>query len=129
MKNWLTLTAIVLGTGVAYAQAQTPAQARVQPTNAPPAKAQPARPNQSLQAQAPGPLTLSLPSLEITKPNEIAVGKFIFSGVAVQVIKAKNPLQLFNPAAPARYGSGRDNLASFPFGGPSPKLKFLSLDF
>lgn len=127
MKNWPTLIAIVLGTAVAYAQAQTPAP--VQPTNAPPTYAQPARANQSLQAQAPGPVTLTLPSLEITKPNEITVGKLTFSGVAVQVIKAKNPLQLFNPAAPARYGAGRDNLVSFPFGGLSPKLKFLSLDF
>ena len=131
MKNWLTLTAVVLGTAVADAQAQTaaPAAARVQPTNAPPANAQPARANQSLQAQAPGPLTLSLPSFELTKANEITVGKLNFSGVAVQVIKARSPLQLFNPAAPARYGSGRDNLVSFPFMGLSPRLKFLSLDF
>jgi hypothetical protein len=125
MKKWLILTAFVLGTGSAFAQAQ------VQPTNAPPTNAQPARASQSLLAEAPGLGTLNLPSLEFAaaKPNEIVVGKLIYSGVAVQAIKAKNPLQLLNPAAPARYGSGRDNVVSFPFGGAGPMLKLFSIDF
>jgi hypothetical protein len=129
MKKWLILGAIVLGTGSAFAQAQ--AQAPVQPTNAPPTNAQPARASQSLVAQAPGPGELNLPPLELAaaKPNEMVVGKLTFSGVAVQAVKAKNPLQLFNPAAPARYGSGRDNVVSFPFLGPGPRLKFFSIDF
>ncbi|MGA2660817.1 MAG: hypothetical protein ABSH34_25310 [Verrucomicrobiota bacterium] len=127
MKKWLVLAAIVLGTASAFAQAQ----AQVQPTNAPPTNAQPARASQSLLAQAPGPGALNLPSLELaaTKPNEMVVGKLTFSGVAVQAIKAKNPLQLLNPAAPARYGSGQANVVSFPFLGPGPRLKFFSIDF
>ena len=129
MKKWLILAAIVLGTGSACAQAH--AQARVQATNAPPTNAQPARASQSLLAEAPGPGTLNLPSLEFAaaKPNEIAVGKLTYSGVAVQAIKAKNPLQLLNPAAPASYGSGWDNVVNFPFGGTGPVLKFFSIDF
>jgi hypothetical protein len=123
MKKWFILTAIVLGAGSAYAQAQA------QSTNSTPTNAQPARANQSLQAQAAGPGRWILPSLEVTKPNEIVAGKLTYSGVAVQAIKSKNPFQLFNPAAPARYGSGQDNVVSFPFSGTGPLLKLLSIDF
>ncbi len=139
MKKWFILSGIVLGTASVYAQAQTQAQAqaqakaktqaRVQPTNAPPTNAQPARASQSLLAQAPGPGTLELPSLQATRPNQIVVGKLSYSGITVQAIKAKNPLQLLNPAAPARYGSGQDNVVNFPFSGTGPMLKLFSLDF
>jgi len=44
------------------------------------------------------------------KPNEIVKGNITYSGIAVQAIKTSNPLQLFNPAAPARYGSAEDNV-------------------
>ena len=125
MKKWFILTAIVLGTGSAGAQVQ----AQVQPTNAVPTNAQPARANQSLQAQPAGPGTWSLPSLEVTKANELVLGKLTYSGVIVQAVKAKNPLQLFNPAAPVRFGSGQDNVVNFPFSSTGPVLKFLSIDF
>jgi hypothetical protein len=121
----IILTAFVLGTGSAYAQAQ----AQVQPTNAVPTNAQPVGASQSLQAQATGPGMLILPSLDVAKPNEIVAGKLTYSGIAVQAIKAKNLLQLFNPAAPARYGSGQDNAVNFPFSGAGPRLKFFSIDF
>jgi hypothetical protein len=32
-----------------------------------------------------------------------------YSGIAVAVVKADNPLQLLNPLAPERYGSAEDN--------------------
>jgi hypothetical protein len=127
MKKWFILTAIILGAGSAYAQ--IPAQAQVQPTNAVPTNAQPAHANQSLQAQGAGPGTLYLPSLEVSKPNEIVVGKLTYSGIVPQAIKAKNPFQIFNPAARARFGSGQDNVVSFPLSGTGPLLKFLSIDF
>jgi hypothetical protein len=37
-----------------------------------------------------------------------------YSGVAVQAAKSRNPLQLINPLAPARYGSGEANLVLNP---------------
>jgi hypothetical protein len=57
------------------------------------------------------------------------VGKLTYSGIAVQAVKAKNPLQLFNPAAPARYGSGLDQLVRYRFSGTGPLLKLFSIDF
>jgi len=125
MKKWFILIAMILGAGLACAQVQ----AQAQPTNAVPTNAQPAHANQSLQAQAAGLGTLTLPPLELAKPNEIVAGKLTYTGVAVQLIKARNPLQLVNPAAPARYGSGQDNVLFFPFAGTGPVLKFLSIDF
>jgi hypothetical protein len=44
------------------------------------------------------------------KPNEIRRGNVSYSGALVQFLKSDNKLQLINPAAPADYGSGRDNL-------------------
>jgi hypothetical protein len=44
------------------------------------------------------------------KPNEVTLGKHTYSGVAVQLVKTKNPLQLINPLAPPEYGYGHENL-------------------
>jgi hypothetical protein len=44
------------------------------------------------------------------KPNEVVIGKHTYSGVAVQLVKTKNPLQLINPLAPPEYGYGHENL-------------------
>jgi len=121
MKKWFIVSAIVLGAGAAYAQAQ--------PTNAPPTNAQPARAAQSLHAQAPGPTRPAAPALKETRPNEIVLGKLTYSGIAVQAVKAKNPLQLFNPAAPARCGSGLDQFVRYRFSGTGPMLKLFSIDF
>lgn len=46
----------------------------------------------------------------IEKPNQIITQKRTYSGIAVQAVKARNPLQLINPFAPAEYGSGGQNL-------------------
>ncbi len=63
------------------------------------------------------------------KANEIVKGNVAYNGVAVQLVKASNPLQLFNPAAPARYGSAQDNVLRDPTTGLAAGLKFLSLRF
>ena len=44
-------------------------------------------------------------SSNAVKANEIVKGKVVYSGLAVAVIKKDNPLQLFNPFAPATYSS------------------------
>jgi hypothetical protein len=63
------------------------------------------------------------------KPNEIVRGKVVYSGVAVQLVKTSNPLQLINPAAPPQYGSAEDNVLRDPTTGRAAGLKFLSLRF
>jgi hypothetical protein len=61
--------------------------------------------------------------------NELTSGRYTYSGILVQVIKAKNPLQLINPLAPAQYGSGWDNMELFPTSAKGPRLKFFSIGF
>ncbi|PWU20457.1 MAG: hypothetical protein C5B50_03880 [Verrucomicrobia bacterium] len=63
------------------------------------------------------------------KPNEAMVGKRLVSGIAVQAAKTRNPLQLINPFAPARYGSGTDNLALNPINGRPEGLKVVGIQF
>jgi hypothetical protein len=69
------------------------------------------------------------PRLGQAKPNEIVRGNVVYSGVAVQLVKTSNPLQLVNPAAPAQYGSAEDNVLRDPTTGRAAGLKFLSLRF
>jgi hypothetical protein len=49
-------------------------------------------------------------SLSEGNPNEIVKGNFAYSGIAVAAIKTDNLLQLVSPFAPAKYGSGMDNV-------------------
>lgn len=63
------------------------------------------------------------------KPNEILKGKVAYSGIAVQAVKTRHPLQLLNPAAPAKYGSAEDNTLRDPITGRASGLKILSLRF
>jgi hypothetical protein len=48
------------------------------------------------------------------KPNELPAGRFIISGITVEAVKQRNPLQLINPLAPAHYGSSDDNIVRDP---------------
>ncbi|MCX6928756.1 MAG: hypothetical protein NT154_36920 [Verrucomicrobia bacterium] len=52
----------------------------------------------------------SLLSLRESKPNEIVRGNLTYGGIAVAVLKSDNPLQLLNPFASDKYGSGEDNV-------------------
>jgi hypothetical protein len=56
-------------------------------------------------------------------------GGHTYSGIVVQVIKADRRLQLLNPLAPSRYGSGCDNLERFSPTGGGSMLKLFSIDF
>ncbi len=71
-------------------------------------------------------------SLIVVKPesaNAIAGRKVVYSGVAVQIAKTKNPLQLINPFAPAEYGSGHENLDRDIITGKPTGFKFISISF
>jgi hypothetical protein len=91
--------------------------------------AQTTRPERSLESVGTqrGKETSGL-SLE-TKPNEIQKGKVTYSGIAVQAVKTRRPLQLLNPAAPAKYGSAEDNALRDPITGRVHALNILSLRF
>jgi hypothetical protein len=80
--------------------------------------------------ESPGaPRPATPPSFSQPKANEIVRGKVVYSGVAVQVVKTRAPLQLVNPAAPPQYGSAQDNVLRDPITGRSEGLKFLSIRF
>ena len=71
---------------------------------------QQARAQDTLESQLSLRLTRAVaPSSSEARPNEIVRGSLSYSGIAVAVIKADNPLQLLNPLAAAKYGSGEDN--------------------
>jgi hypothetical protein len=95
-------------------------------TNAPPKQGE-----QSLQVQPRRSLLEGLPELAFDqlKANELALDGHTLSGIVVQVIKAKRPLQLLNPAAPPQYGSGWGNIEWFPASGSGPMLKLFSISF
>ena len=68
-------------------------------------------------------------SLREVKPNEIVKDDIVYSGIAVQAIKTDNLLQLFNPAAPAKYGSAEDNTLRGSSTGRASAWKFFSIRF
>lgn len=67
--------------------------------------------------------------LRAPKANEIFRGKLAYSGVAVEVLKTRHPLQLLNPLAPAEYGSPEDNVARDAINGRVIGLKLFSVHF
>jgi len=95
-------------------------------TNAPPGQAE-----RLLQVQPRPSFLGGVPELAFNEPkaNELTWGRHAYSGIVVQVIKAHRRLQLLNPAAPSRYGSGWDNLERFPATGSGPMLKLFSISF
>jgi hypothetical protein len=67
--------------------------------------------------------------LQPEKPNVISGRRFTFSGVTMQAVKLKNPLQLLNPLAPPEYSADLDNISWEPTTGKVTGLKFLSIKF
>jgi hypothetical protein len=117
---------------LAASSKKAPASATAAPTA--PVEPSGALPGQAKQLVKDNPNTDFLehvPDLEFTqtKPNKISLGQYTLSGMAIQFIKAANPLQLFNPSAPAPYGSGVDNLNDFTFSGTGPLLTVFSVSF
>jgi hypothetical protein len=65
----------------------------------------------------------------LPKPNEIEKGRFVYSGVAVQLVKVKQPWQWINPDAPAKYGYGDYNLDRDIITGRTVGFKIFSIGF
>ena len=71
---------------------------------------------------------VSISSSEV-KPNAIVKGKVAYSGIAVSAFKSDSLVQLFNPFAPARYGSALDNAVLDPGTGSARAWKVFSIQF
>jgi len=67
--------------------------------------------------------------VEKPAPNETAHGHLKMDGILVELVKADNPLQLINPAAPERYGSAEDSVVRGLTSSKVSGLKFLELRF
>jgi hypothetical protein len=97
--------------------------ANAQPTNATPA----------LQTQLVNRLSkASSLALNEAKLNEVVKGNVTYSGLAVELARLDNPLQLLqliNPAAPAKYGSPKDNVLPDAYNGRNLGWKIFSLSF
>ena len=88
----------------------------------------PSQHQKSVQTQILASLHEDLLPQQPSRPNEIKLGKLSLSGIAVEVVKTRNPLQLINPAPPPEYGA-EDNLARDPISGRPCGLKLFSLRF
>ena len=83
-------------------------------------QAEPGRARRELVLEAP---------IDEPKANELTLGHHSYSGIAVQILKAKKRLQPLNPAAPSDYGSGWDNIERFPASVSILSLKVFSISF
>ena len=65
----------------------------------------------------------------VTSYNTIIGERVSYSGIAVQLFRAPNPLQLLNPWAPAAYGPSEQNLVFDPITKRPAGLKFFAITF
>src|SRR5258705_12414492 len=63
------------------------------------------------------------------KPNEISLGNLKASGIAIEVVKTKQPLKLINPFSPPTNSSPEDNVVRDPFNGKVNGLKVFAIHF
>jgi hypothetical protein len=68
-------------------------------------------------------------SHEVGRLDEIAHRNFTYSGILVECFQTDSWLQLLNPLAPAKYGSGEDNILREPASGRVYGWKLLSIRF
>jgi len=61
--------------------------------------------------------------------NKIVGRRVTYRGIVVQAIKADNPLQLLNPAAPEKYGNGEESVTREPKTARVNGLKLFSIEF
>ena len=75
------------------------------------------------------PAFTALPQLSQKPPNQARCGSFTTEGIAIQLAKTPNPLQLINPAAPADYGWTEANVVRDPINRRVSGLKIFSFRF
>jgi len=67
-------------------------------------------------------------ALSLTNARSIQVG-VTYTGIAVQLIRAEQPLQVLNPLAPKSYGTGEQNVIFDMFTRNPVGLKLFSFNF
>jgi hypothetical protein len=55
--------------------------------------------------------------------------RVVYSGLAIQLIRAPNPLHLINPWAPKEYGPSDQNLATDPVTGKPAGIRLFAISF
>ncbi len=117
MKRWFFLLSLFGGFSV-----------MAQSTNVPSTSTAPVRVSGTFQAQTPG---ITQPSITLNqiRPNEVVKGRVTYSGSAVEAVKKRRILPLFNPRAPASYGGPEENLARDPINGRIEGLKIFAIRF
>ena len=61
--------------------------------------------------------------------DKIIGERVVYSGIAIQLFRAPNPLQLINPWAPKAYGPSEQNLVTDPVTKQPAGLRFFSINF
>ena len=69
------------------------------------------------------------PVVKMEAPKQMIGKKFKYDGALIKLIKADNPLQMINPFAPAKYGSGYDNVVRNPIIGKGEAISLISVRF
>jgi len=87
------------------------------------------RAQSSSQKEVTQPAFTTLPQLSQKPPNQARSGSFTTEGIAIQVAKTPNPLQLINPAAPADYSWAEANVVRDPINRRVSGLKIFSFRF
>ena len=67
-------------------------------------------------------------TLQQQPANEIQSNGRTYSGSIVELIKTRQPLEMINPAAPAKYGTAEDNTV-MDFSGRGTGLKLFAIQF
>jgi hypothetical protein len=67
--------------------------------------------------------------ITLERPNEYTVNNVTYEGIAVQLFRTDNPLQLVNPFAPPEYGRAEANVSLNPVTGKATGLKLFGLRF
>src|SRR5580765_1346306 len=65
----------------------------------------------------------SLTNPESPTLNRIMGQRFIYTGIAIELMRADNSLQMLNPFAPERYGTAEQNVVRDPITGQVSGLK------
>jgi hypothetical protein len=145
--NMLAIVTLVLGLGLPLAPAQTPPPAPPAPGPAPSpsAPAKPDAPAPASEVPVPTPAQQSdlLSDLPVMPPEQVE--RYVsfqtrtltrmfgvdlqYDGVLPRMRRADRPLHMLNPFAPARYGSGFDNLSLNPVSGRPEGINFFAIRF
>jgi hypothetical protein len=89
----------------------------------------PASPKAEVKVKAPVVMVQPPARASAPAPKRFLGKPASFGGLAVQVAKSDQPLQWFNPLAPAKYGDGSENVDRHPRTGRPQGFRLFSISF